>query len=184
MGTISTANFLYRNNGNANAWLKVKLIGTASNRDAIGAKVRVQARFAGQTRWQRRDISAGDMSTANQPYAHFGLGDATIVDLVRIEWPSGLVQEFTNVPVKQTLTVTEHQDGVTTAPTLTATRSTEGAVQLTLTGRPNLLCVFEGSTNLVQWTKLGVRTNLTGTVDFTDNRATNYARRFYRALAP
>ncbi len=181
---IYTANFLYHNNGNANAWLKVKLIGTASNRDAIGAKVGVQAKFAGQLRWQRRDLVEGDTWCFNRPYAHFGLGDATNVDLVRIEWPSGLVQELQNVSTNQTLQVTEHQDGVNIAPTLTATRSTEGAVQLTLTGQANLLYVFEGSTNLVQWTKLGVRTNLTGTVEFTDTWAAQYAQRFYRGVAP
>jgi hypothetical protein len=103
--------------------------------------------------------------------------------LVRIEWPSGLVQEIANVPVKQTLTITEHQAGAP-PPTLTATRLAEGAVQLTLTGQTHLLYVFEASTNLVQWTKLGVRTNLTGTVEFTDTWAAKYAQRFYRGVAP
>lgn len=183
-GAINTKNFLYRNNGNANAWLKVKLIGTASSRDAVGAKVRVQARFAGQLRWLRRDIALGDLwSGWNRPYAHFGLGDATIVDLVRVEWPSGLVNEFTNVSVKQTLTVTEHQEGVKTAPSLTATSLAIGAVQLTLTGDKNLLYVLEGSTDLVKWMKLGVRTNLTGTVEFTDTFAAKYPQRFYRGIA-
>jgi len=181
---IYAANFLYHNNGNANAWLKVKLIGTASNRDGIGAKVRVQAKFAGHVRWQRRDLVEGGTWCWNRPYAHFGLGDATIVDLVRIEWPSGLIQELQNVSANQTLQVTEHQAGVTNAPTLTATRLTEGAVQLTLTGQPNLLYVFEGSTDLEKWMKLGVRTNLTGSVEFTDTFATNYPHRFYRGLAP
>jgi len=185
-GGLTTNNLLYRNNGNGNGWLKVKPIGTASNRSAIGAKVRVTATIRGQTISQMREISgnSGIGGRGDGLLAHFGLGDATNVDVVRIEWPSGLVQEFANVPVKQTLTVTEHQAGVTNAPSLTATRSTEGAVQLTLTGQPNLLYVFEGSTNLVQWTKLGVRTNLTGTVEFTDTWATKYAQRFYRGVAP
>ena len=39
--------------------------------------------------------------------AHFGLKDATVVDTIRIEWPSGIVQELHNVPAKQILTVTE-----------------------------------------------------------------------------
>src|SRR6266498_4047104 len=45
-------NFLYRNNGNSNQWLKVKLVGTVSNRSAIGAKVRVQAKIGGEEMWQ------------------------------------------------------------------------------------------------------------------------------------
>ena len=57
-------------------------------------------------------------------------------------------------------------------------------VQLTLTGQTNLLYVLEASTNLVQWTKLAVRTNLTGSVEFTDRAATNYPQRFYHAVAP
>ncbi len=106
-GTANTRNFLYHNNGNGNAWLKIKLVGTTSNRDGAGAKVRIQATFAGQVRWLRRDISAGDGYNGNQLLAHFGLGDATNVDVVRIEWPSGNVDELTNVAPNQLLTVTE-----------------------------------------------------------------------------
>ena len=42
-GTPNTVNFLYHNEGNANAWLKVKLVGTVSNRDGVGAKVRAKS---------------------------------------------------------------------------------------------------------------------------------------------
>jgi len=106
-GTAITSNFLYRNNGNGNAWLTVKLIGSVSNRDAVGAKVRVQARYAGQVRWQRRDISGGDAYNGNELYAHFGLGDATNAMTLRIEWPSGMVQELHDVATMQILTLTE-----------------------------------------------------------------------------
>jgi hypothetical protein len=44
--------------------------------------------------------------------------------------------------------------------------------------------LFESSTNLVNWSWLGVRTNLTGTILFTDPRATNLTKRFYRVSAP
>jgi len=182
----STQNLLYRNNGNSNHWLKVKLTGTASNRSAIGAKVLVNATSGGQSLWQMREISgnSGASGGAGGLLAHFGLGDATNLDLVRIEWPSGLVQELRDVAPNQFLTITEHQEGVTAAPSLTASRPAGSPVQLTLTGQTNLLYVFEASTNLVQWTKLAVRTNLTGTVDFTDNAATNHSQRYYRGVAP
>jgi len=101
------ANFPVPQQRNANAWLKIKLEGTVSNRDGAGAKVRVKARFAGANRWQRRDTSAGDNYNGNNLIAHFGLGDAVKADLVKIEWPSGIVQELTNVPARQLLTVTE-----------------------------------------------------------------------------
>jgi hypothetical protein len=49
----------------------------------------------------------GDVFNGGQLYAHFGLSDATNVDVLRIEWPSGIVQEIHDVAVRQTLTVTE-----------------------------------------------------------------------------
>jgi hypothetical protein len=67
--------------------------------------------------------------------------------------------------------------------------SPDGSVELTLTGQAqagtaNLRCVFEASTNLLQWSKRGVRTNLTGTVQFTDLAAAKTPGRFYRTVAP
>ena len=101
-------NFLYRNNGNSNAWIKIKCVGTVSNRSAIGAKVRVKATIGGKTLWQLREVSIGDGFASGNPLEpHFGLGNATNIDTVRIEWPSGIVQTLNNVAVKQLLTVTE-----------------------------------------------------------------------------
>ena len=100
-------NWLFRNKGNANGWLTVKCIGTASNRSAIGAKVRAKATIGGKTFWQLREISNGDGRSNGTLTAHFGLGDATIIDTLRIEWPSGIVQELHDVAAKQSLTVTE-----------------------------------------------------------------------------
>jgi enediyne biosynthesis protein E4 len=97
---------LYHNNGNGNHWLMVKLVGTASNRSAIGAKVRAYAMVQGRPQWQLRDIQGGNRAQ-NDQRAHFGLGDATNVDLVRIEWPSGNVQELQNVAPNRIITVTE-----------------------------------------------------------------------------
>jgi hypothetical protein len=102
----SRPNFLYRNNGNSNAWLKVRCLGTMSNRDAIGAKVRVRSAFRGADRWQLREISGG-IGFGQTPYANFGLGDATNASVVRIEWPSRLVEEFGEVTAHQLFTVTE-----------------------------------------------------------------------------
>jgi hypothetical protein len=91
---------------------------------------------------------------------------------------------MTDVAAKQFLTLTEKQEGVTQAPSLTESRLADGTVELSLTGQTNLLYVIQASTNLVQWTKIGVRTNLTGRLEFTDRTATNYLQRFYRAVAP
>src|SRR6266498_2466710 len=110
----SRPNFLYHNNGNSNAWLKVRCLGTVSNRDGIGAKVRVHAFFRGAERWQLREISGG-IGFGQTPYGNFGLGDATNARTVRIEWPSRLVEELSDVPVKQALTLTEPGASITPA---------------------------------------------------------------------
>jgi hypothetical protein len=180
--------FLYRNdakaNGNANGWLLVRLVGTASNRSAIGAKIRVQASIRGKSMWQLREVSGGSgWCSQDDLRAHFGLGDAAQVDLLRIEWPSGIVQEIPNVPGRQILTITEHQAGITGTPSLTASKSATSTVQLTVTGQTNLRYVFEASSDLAQWAKIAVRTNLTGTVDFTPASSSS-PQRFYRVQVP
>lgn len=180
-------NLLYRNNANSNAWIKIKLVGTASNRSAIGSKVRVYATIRGTPMQQLREINTGSGFSGSAQEAHFGLGDATNVDLVRIEWPSGIIQTLTNVSPRHTLTVVEHQErGIPPpAPDFTNTvPSGNGSVRLSVAGEPALVYVLEASTDLVNWMKIGVQINVTGTVTFTDNHATNFLARLYRAVIP
>jgi len=70
-------------------WLKVKLRGTVSNRDGLGARVRVKA--GGQTYTQWNDGKSGYLSQSSLPL-YFGLGDAQKVDSVEVTWPSGRTQ--------------------------------------------------------------------------------------------
>jgi len=108
-------NLLYRNNGNGNNWVKIKLEGVASNRAAIGAKVRVKT-TAG---WQLRDISAqSGYNGQNSLIAHFGLAGANSVDSVVIEWPSGIRQYLTQVAANQQLFVVEEDATPVKAPGL------------------------------------------------------------------
>jgi enediyne biosynthesis protein E4 len=89
-------------NGNAIAWLLVRLIGNVSNRSAVGAKVRARATTGGKEFWQLREISGGSgYYSQNGLRAHFGLGDAAQVDTLRIEWPSGIVQVLKDVTPNQ-----------------------------------------------------------------------------------
>ena len=98
VGNQNGINALYRNDGNTNNWLTIQCLGRVSNRSAIGAKVRIKATIGGKTMWQLREISGGGgLACQNDLRAHFGLGDATNVDVVIIEWPSGTVQQLTNV---------------------------------------------------------------------------------------
>ena len=109
-------NALYRNVGNSNAWLTVKCEGRTSNRAAIGAKVRLQATIRGRPVWQLREISGGGaLGAQNDLRASFGLGEATNVNVVRVEWPGGVVEELRDVAPRQFLTVIEPEANITPA---------------------------------------------------------------------
>ncbi len=84
-------------------WLKIKLIGTKSNRSAIGARVVVHY---GSKKQAQEVMSQGSFYSANDPRLHFGLGAETSAD-IEIRWPSGLRQEFKAVPANQLIVVKE-----------------------------------------------------------------------------
>ena len=113
--------FLYRNDGGTNNWLLLRLVGVTSNRSAIGAKVRIFATIQGKSFWQLREVSGGaGYCSQNDLRVHFGLGDATTVESVRIEWPSGITQFLRDVVVNQLLTVEEEEPTANnTAPRIT-----------------------------------------------------------------
>ncbi len=86
-------------------WLKVKLVGTASNRDGLGATVRVTA--GGRTLMKYHDGKSGYLSQSSLPL-YFGLGDAQKVDRVEVDWPSGRKQVVTrNLRANEVLQITE-----------------------------------------------------------------------------
>lgn len=102
------ANSLLMNQGNNNHWLKISLQGTQSNRSAIGAKIRIKATIDGEAVWQVREIrSQSGYAGQNSLVAHFGLGDATSVDTMYIDWPAIGRQIMTAVSLDQQLTVIE-----------------------------------------------------------------------------
>jgi hypothetical protein len=183
----NTRNLLFRHNGNTNHWLKVKLDGRASNRSGIGAKVRVNATIGGRTFSQMREISGQGPGADNGLLAHFGLGDATNVTTLRIEWPSGIVQELQNVATNQFLTVVESQSysPANIRPSFTsATKDSSGSQLSFIEPVANARYILEASTDLVNWTKLLARTSAGVTTNYTDTRATNYASRYYRLQVP
>ena len=99
---------VYRNNGTENNWLVLTLEGTRSNRSAIGAKVYLSANIRGEAVQQMREVSGGSgHSCQNDLRVHFGLGDADTIERIRIEWPSGQVDQLTNVSPNQFLTLKE-----------------------------------------------------------------------------
>jgi hypothetical protein len=96
---------LLRNDGgNRRNWVMIRLVGTTSNRDGIGARLRVTA--AGRTQMRLRVSSSGYLSQGD-PRLHFGLGDAARIDKIEIRWPSGKIQTLVGQRPNQVITVTE-----------------------------------------------------------------------------
>jgi hypothetical protein len=88
----------------SNHWLELKLEGTRSNRDAIGARIKIVTKSGAQ--YNHVSTAVGYASSSAGP-VHFGLGQNTSVDLVEIHWPSGFIQELKDVPGDQILRVKE-----------------------------------------------------------------------------
>ena len=95
---------LMRNEGTSNHWLEVLLIGTRSNRDGIGAALKLTSEGVVQV-----DQAKGGTSymSASDPRIHFGLGKRTKIESLQITWPSGQVDKLANVPIDTIIAVKE-----------------------------------------------------------------------------
>jgi hypothetical protein len=110
---------LYHNDGGWNHWLTVRLVGTVSNRPAIGARVYASARVNSQPVRQLREITSqsGGCNSGQSPLdAAFGLGDATFVDTLAVWWPSGRADTLFDVPADRFITITEGQTALAESP--------------------------------------------------------------------
>ena len=96
---------LLRNDGgNRNNHLLVRTEGTESNRDGIGARVKLTCGNVTQVNEVR---SGSSYLSQNDPRLHFGLGECTEVDRLEVSWPSGLVERFENLPSNRVLVIRE-----------------------------------------------------------------------------
>ncbi len=96
---------LFRNDGgNANHWLQLFLIGTRSNRDGIGAQVKVTS---GDLVLYEEKKGGMSYQSAQDPRLHFGIAQRTSVDIVEIKWPSGELTKLRNLKCDQILAVKE-----------------------------------------------------------------------------
>ena len=95
---------LFRNIGNGNHWLMIDLEGTHSNRDGIGAVVRVTA--GGVTQMRVQDGGVHERSQ-NHNRLHFGLAKHAKAEKITVQWPSGVVQELLGIKANQVLRVRE-----------------------------------------------------------------------------
>ena len=85
-------------------WIEFQLQGTKSNRDGIGARIKVTA--GGTVQYNHVSFAAGYASSSASP-THFGLGASKSADVVEIRWPSGIVQELRNVAADRVVRVKE-----------------------------------------------------------------------------
>jgi len=96
--------FLRNNKGNQNNWFSLNLTGTKSNRDGIGARIKLTA--GGKVYVTQKKSTTGYLSQ-NDPRVHFGLAKNEMIDKIEIKWPSGKIQVLENIKVNQILTVKE-----------------------------------------------------------------------------
>jgi hypothetical protein len=96
--------FLRNNKGNQNNWLIIRLIGTTSNHDGIGARVKLTA--GGKVQTAQKKSTTGYLSQ-NDPRLHFGLAGNEMADNLEIKWPSGKIQLLEDIKANQILDVKE-----------------------------------------------------------------------------
>ena len=101
---------LHNRGGNGKHFVNFKLVGTKSNRDALGARIRVQAGGLSQI---REIQSGGSYLSQSDLRAHFGLGVATRLETVDVSWPSGAHQEFHNLDGDRFYLIVEGKNEIT-----------------------------------------------------------------------
>jgi len=88
----------------ANHWITLRLVGHKSNRDGIGAVVKIVTNEGSQ--WVTATAS-GSYLSASDPRVHFGLGNASVASSIEIRWPSGVSQTLTNIKAVQQVQIDE-----------------------------------------------------------------------------
>ena len=104
---------LLHNAGNRNHFINFRLVGTRSNRDAMGARIRI---LSGGTPQIREIAGGGSYLSQSDLRANFGLGQATHVERVEIKWPSGLTQTFHDLAADKFYLVEEGKDTLEVQP--------------------------------------------------------------------
>ncbi len=104
---------LHNETQTSNHWLMLKLVGHKSNRDGIGAEVKVTT--AAGSQWVTVSTASSYLSSSDKR-AHFGLGKDAVAQSVEIRWPSGIMQTLHNVAADQILTVDEAGVAMSPAP--------------------------------------------------------------------
>jgi hypothetical protein len=110
--------FFLNEGGNANHSIRLRLEGTRSNRDAVGARVKVVTPELTQHLYVK---GGSGFSSTDEPFLWIGLGAASQADLIEIRWPSGTVQTLHDIPAQAKLTIREPGAAVNWRPSSRAT---------------------------------------------------------------
>jgi hypothetical protein len=97
---------------NSNHWIALKLIGTRSNRDGIGARITIKA---GKRTWVDEVRSGSSYNSSSDMRVHFGLGNFTKIDSLQVRWPSGQVESFDKITIDSINKLTESERAGTNA---------------------------------------------------------------------
>ena len=103
--------FIYRNDGDNGNQITVKLEGTTSNRNGVGATVEVTA---GDKTWIRQLMPGTGYHSYDEPILHFGLGDKQKIDQLRVSWPGGTTQTMTDLAVNERVVVKQDDQAIET----------------------------------------------------------------------
>jgi hypothetical protein len=109
IGINDGAPLLLRNTGSDhNHWLGIKLVGSRSNRDAVGARITYQAQDLKQSRMK---VAGGSYLSSHDPRIVLGIGKRPKLDWVEIKWPlpGGKSERFTDLPIDRYITIVEDQ---------------------------------------------------------------------------
>ena len=110
-------NALFENPGFGNQWVTVRLIGTRSNRSAIGVRIHLVISEGGNTRSIYKHVNSGGSFGANPLRQSIGLGQAEKIENLEVFWPTtGVTQTFTDVPLNQFIQIVEGEEKFKTLP--------------------------------------------------------------------
>jgi hypothetical protein len=100
----AVASLLVNQVQSANHWVAIHVVGTKSNRDGIGGRIRVKT----ASRILVDEVRSGSSYISNSDMrVHFGLGKSDKIEWIEVRWPSGLIEQFAGLPVDKIHTLTE-----------------------------------------------------------------------------
>lgn len=101
-------NYFYLNNGNTNKYIQIRTSGVTSNRAGIGTKVKIKANINGNPVWQTKIVEGQSGYCSQNLWLNFGLGNATVIDSMIVEWQSGSVNKFANIQLNRFISLIEN----------------------------------------------------------------------------